>query len=121
VPERHEGPRVRQPVPGPTQDPRGLHPQVHLPDQRGPVQVDRPVGHFQHDLHLPHPLLPHDQDQRGRAAVDPRPHREEEDAEEGPYPHYGQDAFAERLRRRSGARFQRGLEVVLALLGSGKK
>jgi len=82
VPERHERPRIRQPVPGSTQDPRGLHPEVHLPDQRGPEQVDRLVSHFQHDLHLPHPLLPHDQDQRGCAAMDPRPHRKEENAEE---------------------------------------
>lgn len=102
MPEWHGRSPIRQPIPGPAEDPRAVHTEVHLPDQRAPVKVDRPVGHLQHDLHLPHALLHHDQGERGRDALDPGLHREEKASEEGAC--HRQDAFPERLRRGSGAR-----------------
>lgn len=110
MPERHERACIRQPVPRSTQDTWGLHPEVHFPDQCRSVQVDRSVSYLQHDLHLPHPVLPHDQDQRGCAAMDPWPRRQEKDAEQRPKLHLRQDALPTRLCCGSRTWLQRGLE-----------
>lgn len=72
VPERPEGPGVRQPGRRAPQDPRRVHPGERVPDRREPIQVAGPRRALQHDLHLPPPLLRHDQGQRGRHPVGAR-------------------------------------------------
>lgn len=117
VPERPEGPGVRQPGRRAPQDPRRVHPGERVPDRREPIQVAGPRRALQHDLHLPPPLLRHDQGQRGRHPVGARLRRAAPGAGQGrprrPRPRGGPRrralAVAPRLRRRRRRRPAAGL------------